>query len=227
MFHMQIRAAARSWRLAIILWLVACLTASTTLADDPKLFLVEEDWEVVITEPDAAINSPQIAFFLFPDAEHDDCYFQLQMNYSAEDGYSSGGFRVGAFCNEVPMDEERSRVSEMLTWDNDRISWTSAMAVFDGKLMYALKDGDGQQWGNFGGPEYLVEMDDQDLHALDHYSPTKSLESLDIGFGKNRVASVRLKRVRLKYTNGHTVTVEINQLAYQNPTDTQFATSEE
>lgn len=189
------------------------LAPAIAQAESPRLFLVEEDWELVINEPEAAINSPQIAFFLYPDATDENCYFQLQMNYAAEDGYSSGGFRVGAFSNELPVDEERSRVIETLAWDNDRISWTSAMAVFDGKLMYALKDGQGLQWGSFGGPEYLVEMDDQDLNALDHYSPQKSLESVDIGFGANRVASIKLKRVRLKYTDGHVQTIELNQFA--------------
>lgn len=189
-----------------------CLFATTVAyADTPKLFLVEEDWEMVINEPEVSINSPQVAFFLYPDADHSECYFQLQMNYAAEDGYSSGGFRVGAFYHEQPIDEERSAVRETLAWDNDRLQWTSAMAVFNGKLMYALKDGYGYQWGTFGGPEYLVEMDDLDMHALDHYSPQKSLESVDIGFGANRVSSIRLKRVRLKYTDGHTQTLEVNQ----------------
>ena len=180
-------------------------------ATDPQLFMVEEDWELVINEPDVKINSPQIAFFLYPDAEHSDCYFQLQMNYAAEDGYSSGGFRVGAFCHETPVDEERSKITQTLAWDNDRIKWTSAMAIFNGKLMFAVKDGYGMQWGQFGGPEYLVEMDDLELHSLEHYSPAKSLQSVDIGFGANRVASIRLKAVRLTYNNGHTQTINVNQ----------------
>jgi hypothetical protein len=179
------------------------------------VFLVEEEWEMVLNEPEPAINSPQVAFFLYPAADQPECYFQLQMNYAAEDGYSSGGFRVGAFYHEQPIDEERSQVSQMLCWDNDRVRWTSAMAVFNGKLMYALKDGYGYQWGAFGGPEYLVQMDDQDMHALDHYSPQTSLESVDIGFGANRVHSIRLKRVRLTYSDGQTKTIEINQFAHQ------------
>lgn len=191
------------------------MMASVAHATDPELFMVEEDWELVINEPDVQINSPQVAFFLYPDADHSDCYFQLQMNYAAEDGYSSGGFRVGAFCNEVAVDEERSNIRQSLAWDNDQIRWTSAMAVFNGKLMFAVKDGYGMQWGPFGGPEYLVEMDDQEMHCLDHYSPSKSLQSVDIGFGANRVASIKLKTVRLTYTNGHTQTISVNQFVQQ------------
>ena len=191
-----------------------CLLATgVASAQAPTLYLVEEDWEMVINQPEVAINSPQVAFFLYPDTNNEDCYFQLQMNYAAEDGYSSGGFRVGAFYREQPMDEQRSQVSETLAWDNDRLRWTSAMAIFDGKLMYALKNGYGYQWGTFGGPEYLVQMDDQDMLTLNNYTPQKSLESVDIGFGSNRVSSILLKRVRLIYTDGSVQTIQINQYA--------------
>lgn len=194
-----------------------CLFAmfqSVAHATEPYVYMVEEDWEFVINEPDVRINSPQIAFFLYPDADHEDCYFQLQMNYAAEDGYSSGGFRVGAFCNDIAVDEERSVIRSSLAWDNDRIQWTSAMAVFNGQLMFAVKDGHGLQWGNFGGPEYLVQMDDQNMQSLEHYTPQKSLDSVDIGFGANRVASITLKAVRLTYTDGHTQTIQVNQRAH-------------
>ena len=206
--------AARTKLIAGGLCLLVALS-SVANATEPTLFMVEEDWELVIREPQAAINSPQIAFFMYPDADHADCYFQLQLNYAAEDSYSSGGFRVGAFCNETPVDEERSNVRETLSWDGDRLSWTNAMAVFDGKLMFALKDGTGLQWGTFGGPEYLVEMDDQEMHALDHYTPEKSLNSVDIGFGSNRVSSIRLKRVRLTYSDGSQKTIEVERFVQQ------------
>lgn len=185
--------------------------SSVAQAQGPTLYMVEEDWEMVLNQPVVAINSPQVAFFMYPDAEHADCYFQVQMNYAAEEGYSSGGFHVGAFCKEVTVDEERSVVRQSLSLDGDRLEWTNAMAIFNGKLMFALKAGSGTQWGQFGGPEYLVEMDDQELHALDHYTPEKSLKSVDIGFGSNRVTSIRLRRVRLYYTDGTEKKIEVER----------------
>ncbi|MCC9600220.1 hypothetical protein LOC67_06580 [Stieleria sp. JC731] len=184
---------------------------SIAQAEEPKVFLVEEDWELVINEPEPAINSPQIAFFMYPKGGREDLYFQLQMNYAAEQGYSSGGFRVGAFTGDQPQDEERSRVSQTLAWDNDRVSWTSAMAVFNNKLMFAVKDGYGYQWGVFGGPDYLVEMDDEGIDSLKDYTPAESLAAVDIGFGSNRVASIRLKTVRLIRTDGSQQTIVVNQ----------------
>lgn len=175
-----------------------------------KVYLVEEDWEVVLNDPEPKINSPQISFFLYPDSTQTDVYFQLQMNFAAEEGYSSGGFRVGAFQNEVPLDEERSVIREVWNIDGDKISWTSAMASWDNKLMYAVKNGSGGQWGTFGGPEYLVEMPEGEIKDLNDYDPQVSIQNVDISFGKNRIASIRLKRVKVTYTNGRTQTIDVN-----------------
>lgn len=206
--------AARTKLIAGVMCVVATL-CSVANATEPRLYMVEEDWEMVLREPVVAINSPQVAFFMYPDADHTDSYFQLQMNYAAEDSYSSGGFRVGAFHGDTAVDEERSVVRQSLSTDGDRIEWTNAMALFDGKLMFALKAGTGQQWGSFGGPDYLVEMNDLGLYALDHYTPEKSMASVDIGFGSNRVASIRLRRVRLTYTDGTTKKIEVEKFVKQ------------
>ncbi|KAA5540021.1 hypothetical protein FYK55_22140 [Roseiconus nitratireducens] len=189
----------------------AMLCSSATAQETSPVFMVEENWEMVINEPDVAINSPQVAFFLYPDADCSTCYFQLQMNYAAEAGYSSGGFRVGAFVDEQPVDDERSQIQQCLAWDGDTIRWTSAVAVFDGKVMMAVKDGFGWQWGAFGGPEYLVEMSGQDIHDLNHYTPETSAASVDIGFGKNRVASIHLKSVRITLADGTVRTINVDQ----------------
>ncbi len=191
------------------------LAAAPCCGEQPSsIYKIEEDWEMVIHEPDPANNSPQVTFFTSPSVNLDDCYFQLQMNFAAEEGFSSGGFRVGAFVDEVPVDEERSRVRGVLAWDGDKVEWTSAMAVIEGQLYYALKNGHGLQWGTFGGPEFLVSMPNGTLTDLSKYSAQRSLENVDIGFGSNRIQSIRLKRVRLIYTDGHTKTIDVNLNAH-------------
>ncbi|TWU02801.1 hypothetical protein [Stieleria varia] len=192
---------------------VSLISSRTLCADEPNVFLIEEDWELVINDPAPAINSPQVAFFMYPDAGREDVYFQLQMNYAAEEGYSSGGFRVSAILGETPVDEERSRTRETLNMDGDRLRWTSAMAIFDGQLMYAVKDGQGIQWGSFGGPDYLVRMDRDGISNLNQYDPAKSIEAVDIGFGGNRVSSIRLRRVRYIDTTGNVHTVQVQESA--------------
>lgn len=179
-------------------------------AQETTVYKVEEDWELVVNDPDPNINSPQITFFITPDPNELDCYFQLQMNYAAADTYSSGGFHVGAFHHEQLRDEARSETRRTLTVDNDHVRWTSVMAAIDGELLFAVKDGYGDDWGSFGGPEYLVRMASDHITDLSQYTPSQSLETVDIGFGGNRVASLVLKRVRLFYADGRIEKLEIN-----------------
>lgn len=70
--------------------------------------MIEEDWEFVLNEPDAKNVSPQITFFTSPSVNVDECYFQLQMNYAAEEGFSSGGFDFTGVNHEQIVDRARS-----------------------------------------------------------------------------------------------------------------------
>ena len=81
------------------------------------------------------------------------------------------------------------------------------MAVVGNKVLFAIKDGYGDEWGPFGGPEYLVKVVPSPVSDLSEYHPQNSLDSVDVGFGANRVASITLIEVRCFYTDGQVVTV--------------------
>jgi len=83
------------------------------------------------------------------------------------------------------------------------------MAVVDGKLMFAVKDGLCQEWGQFGGPEYLVQIEGSATNNLDQYNYEDSIGNVDIGFGRNRVQMAKLKCVRLFRLNGSMTTIDL------------------
>jgi hypothetical protein len=179
-------------------------------AANPTIWKIEEDWEMVINEPDSAIYSPQVTFFTSPSAL-DETYFQLQMNYAADAEFSGGGFHVASVQNEAILDEARSETRSILATDGDHIRWTSVMAVIQDKALFAVRDGLGTEWGNFGGPEYLVRMTPSPVLDLSGYNPQQSLDTVDIGFGANRVQSITLLQVRCFYDDGQMVTVPVNR----------------
>ena len=193
--------------------MVAACTLTTnhvSMAEDAAVYMVEEDWEMVINEPDSDNNSPQITFFTSPSSGIGDSYFQLQMNYHADEEYSSGGFHVAAVRNGVTEDEERSGTRKTLATDEDHVRWTSVMAVIGNKTLFAVRDGFGQEWGSFGGPDYLVQIVPSPVSDLSNYQYQQSLDNVDIGFGKNRVSEIKLKAVRLFYTDGQVETLAVN-----------------
>jgi len=194
-----------------IVWVSSLVITPPCAGDESSIYKIEEVWEMVINEPDPANHSPQITFFTSPSVNIDDSYFQLQMNYAADEGYSPGGFHVAAVQGGKMLDEARSDTRRTLATDGDHIRWTSVMAVINNKLLYAIKDGHGDEWGDFGGPDYLIKIESSPVADLSEYHPQRSLDAVDIGFGANRVASVTLIEVRCFYSDGRALTVPVNR----------------
>ena len=84
------------------------------------------------------------------------------------------------------------------------------MAIDNNTLLFAIKNGYCRDWGNFGGPEYLVRMPATGHTTLNDYRFQHSLDEVDIGFGGNRVSSVELKDVRLYYSDGRIESIPLN-----------------
>ncbi len=189
--------------------LVSGFTLSCS-AEAPVVRMIEEGWEILINEPDSKSYSPQVTFFMSPNVNDEATYFQLQMNYAADKGFSGGGFHVAAVSDSAIVDEERSQTERALATFHDRVRWTNVMAVINDKLYYAVKDGQSDDWGSFGGPDYLVEMP-TDVSDLSGYSANQSLENVDIGFGGNRVHSVTLRWVMLHFSDGTRKKLDLNE----------------
>lgn len=191
--------------------LVTLASVPTCFSANSTIYKIEEDWEMVINDPDPANHSPQVTFFTSPSANLDDVYFQLQMNYAADAGFSAGGFHVAAVQDDQIQDEARSDTRRILATDGDHIRWTSVMTMIENRALYAVTDGQGTEWGTFGGPGYLVKMMSSPVWDLAEYHPQNSLDNVDIGFGANRVQSITLLRVRAYYTDGRVVTIPVNR----------------
>jgi hypothetical protein len=189
-------------------WLAAVVGAHESSS---KIVRIEEDWEMNVIEPAPENNSPQVTFFVNPGSEDHSVYFQVQMNYATNASFSGGGFHVAAVSNETYVDQARSGNHQGLSVDQDTIHWTNVMVVADEKLLFAIKNGHGSDWGNFGGPEFLVEMPARNIDNLNDYRPQRSVDEVDIGFGGNRVSAIELKAVRVFYSDGRVVSESINR----------------
>ncbi len=188
----------------------AVVGASAAQSAEPYIYMVEEDWELTVTEPKPMIHSPQLTFYLTPDRAQPGTYFQLQINHAAREGFTGGGFMVTAIRDDTAHDEARSDFRDPLFAEGEQVRWTSVIAVIDGRLLFAIKDGVGTHWGSFGGPEYILRMPAGPIQSLQNYSPKHSVESTDIGFGANRVKSLKLTKARAYYSNGNVVEVLVN-----------------
>lgn len=205
----------RLWPGLGVLLLAVCSSGiQVSYAADSDIYRVEEDWELVVNEPDSSIHSPQITFFIAPDDAISNRYFQLQLNHAVEHDFSGGGFHVAAVHGTEHLDCVRSNTYQSLVSDAQSVSWTNVMAIGEGGLFFAIKDGYCTDWGAFGGPESLVQMPANDTTNFNAYTPDDSLEMVDVGFGGNRIASLVLKNVRLYYADGRVSQVTVNRSPY-------------
>ena len=76
-----------------LLFSSALVTAQEAVLDKgaAPVYMIEEDWELKVQHPDPEICSPQVTFFTSPSADTEDDYFQLQMNYHADEWFDRGG----------------------------------------------------------------------------------------------------------------------------------------
>lgn len=172
-------------------------------ADDKSpIVAVEEHWELQVSEPAPELDSPQISFFVFPDGSDQSRYFELQLNYVSDSRFSGGGVCVLANVDGNYVDESIGYDLGHLRTFNDRITWTNIVAARDGDFLFAIKNGKSKQWESFGGREYLISMADAKNVGLKNYHPRTSLENVEIGFGENRVESIKLMAVTAYRADG-------------------------
>lgn len=208
-FFIRCRNTAEVVKACTVLVLLFAIASTASAEEKKSIYYVEECWELILNEPEPANNSPQVSFFVFPDEENEESYFELQMNYAADEHYSSGGFRVTAVQDGNPVHYQRGGTHQKWSVDQDRISWKTVLAHSKGKYYFAIKEGHSSDWGDFGGPAFLVEMTDSAGVELQRYHPKTSLANVDVGFGANRIASIKMTDVRVVFTDGSETTIPL------------------
>ena len=168
-------------------------------SDEPRVVRIEEDWELEVITPDPLQYSPQISTWMSPKDSLDDEHFGANFNHAQKADYQGGGYQTIAFQGSALMDDRVNRSGVKLSSNGETIKWTQVMAIINQELVFAVKNGTSQSWGDFGGPDSLVRCSSS-LNNLSGYSPNRSVEWSGVGFASNRVALLRLAKVRY-FTN--------------------------
>ncbi len=176
----------------------------------PNVVGVEEDWEVVLREPDPEKSSPQILTWISPTQSLEGQHFGVDLNLVQRPDFSSGGFQVRAFEDEKVVDNSFSENGDKLSHPGETIRWTQKMFLANNQLYCEVTNGSSQSWGTFGGPATRVRFLDAEVVTLNSYSPNRSAEWSGVGYGANRVEHFRLKTVRLYTSDGNVHTVPVD-----------------
>lgn len=157
---------------------------------------VEEDWELVIAEPDAKLTAPQITCVISPYTHTDSFHAALELNCRTLPEFAAGGLQLQAWEGEDAQVVATHDQTNVLNTPGETIRWTQRMRVKDGQLSFEVTNFTSTTWGNFSTPGQLkvsVPFSGTNLHA---YRPSFSVERSGIGYASNRVSSLKLKEVR-------------------------------
>lgn len=171
---------------------------------------VEEDWSLQVNEPDEQLNSPQITTAMMPLGPNSTTIFFLDINHGSAPGYSAGGLQLRAEQNGECTESKRLREGEKLNQTSETIRWTQVVIRQNNQLKFGVFSGQSQTWDSFGGTDSLVDLA-TNASNLDAYRPADSLSNSGAVYAGNRIASLKLIRVRLFNDLGQMVEIPINQ----------------
>lgn len=165
-----------------------------------QVLRVEEDWIMVLNEPDYNTDAPQLHTMMSPYPEIGSFFGQISWNYRDQPEYRSGGMQMSLW-NDDQFLARRNLEWARLDTVAETVTWTQVLDLDSGYVYFRVENGSSVTWGAFGGALTTVSAL-YDLADLNGYSPDVSAENACVTFGANRVDLLALVNVRYYDANG-------------------------
>jgi hypothetical protein len=195
---LTVRAAALQGLGALGLLLLA--VPGSAKADSP-IVRVEEDWTLLVGEPDPGREAPQITCVISPQSTSDGLFAAFTLNHQNAPDYQAGGLQVHVWRGDTPLAAAQFSNGSLLATPREIISWTQSMSIEGGVLTFQVTRGNSTTWGNFGDGSLRVSVPSS-LANLSGYRPATSAANSGVGFAGNRVNSLTLAKIRYCSADG-------------------------
>lgn len=187
---------------------------STAVAQAPHVVRVEEDWELVVSEPFADAAAPQVTCVISPVGHLGWRHIAFELNHQSMADFVPGGMQLAVWDGESFVHSHKHSSSAVMSSGSETVRWTQVMYVTGGLLRFEVTGGTSTTWGSFGGSGSLRHTESTLLTDLDGYSPDVSVANSGVGFAGNRVSSLVLKRVRVFLSDGQQVVDETPRVVH-------------
>jgi hypothetical protein len=174
---------------------------------------VEEDWVLVLTEPNAAVASPQVSTQMArsPWAAR---FVNFHLNNGDVPDYTQGGLQLQVWHGTVHEGVANSDTRAIMQTSGETVSWTQYLSRETGRMVFGISKASSETWGDFSGLSVAVSGS----LLLDNYSADYSQQNSGVTFGANRVASLTIVQTRIYYSDG-TVQTDSTQRPVFAPSD--------
>ena len=154
---------------------------------------VEEDWVLVLNQPNDSVISPQVHTAMAPAGNLDGFYAQVVWKYREIPNFTAGGLQL-QLCNAQEVVQFKNDREDPLSTAAETIRWTQVLETSGGVLRFSIVNGQSVTWGNFGSGLQLASAGGPD--DLSGYSPQVSVQNSCITYGANRVNVLGIAQVR-------------------------------
>lgn len=163
----------------------------------PLIFdAVEEDWELVILQPDLIGVGPQITTCMSPVAGNPSPFFvAFNLNYRERPHFLAGGMQVQVWAQSQVVSASSSSSAQFAT-PGETVQWTQRMWLLGGLVLYDINNGQSTTWGAFGSGWDLATVFPASVSSLEGYDPDASVRTSGAGWESNLVTRLTLARVR-------------------------------
>ncbi len=189
--------------IALLSCLMCLAPTGTSLGVD--VARVEEDWQLVVNQPDVGLNGPQVTCVIAPSSA-DSGYCAFDINYCTQPSYSAGGLQMHVWNPYTPIVTSNFPVTGVMQTTNETVTWTTSMTLVDGVLTFQVTNGQSATWGNFGGTDDTTLAVSTAASNLNGYDPNVSLDNSGVSFASNLVTSLTLTAVRFYAADGSLIT---------------------
>ena len=157
---------------------------------------VEEDWQLVIGEPDPIAVGPQITTVMCADATDSTAPFAaFDLNYLEYPVFFAGGMQVQIWSANAIINAS-SQVGGLFNTRGESVTWTQRMSISGSSITYDVNNGQSTTWGKFGEGGLLRVTFPTQLTSLLNYDPDDSAKRSGASWESNRVQRLTLVRVR-------------------------------
>ncbi|MGI8982169.1 MAG: hypothetical protein ACR2FY_23300 [Pirellulaceae bacterium] len=193
----------RCFLLAVAAGLLVAGSTRLFAVDGVNIVHVEEDWELVVLEPDSDTTAPQVTCMMSPTGDEDGLHMTFELNHKSGSQFVAGGLTMQLWNGESWVTTKRGDSSAAMSTAAETVRWTQSMKINGTNLTFEIKNGTSSSWGGFGdGSEKLKSTTTWGPTNIIGYSPETSVRLSGIGFASNRVQSLVLKRVRVYAPSG-------------------------
>lgn len=206
-------AVVKALRLGLVAIVAGALlmTSPGRARDDSvgAIVRIEQDWELVVSMPDANRCSPQLYVQMFPESGQDYCC-QLLINYNDQPSFSAGGIQIQIWNGESVLDgQDNAPKQAVLQIENETVTFTLAMEIDEGMLQFSAKDVSCTSWGDVTRLRTTTKYEQT---SFSNYLTSDTVSNSGILLGSNRVTSWRIKEVRKFDRFGNKVTEDGQKL---------------